>query len=168
MKATINEPTRSHWINTEYASGGPLKTEELYTTLTVESVPRVGTVEVKMKADRYVSSNGTWGSWRVVITEAKPDNGVGPATYRALHTLCEPIVRDWLDSGAYVAARRKAITETCVRLIRESYGRYGIDTMRQEVERHFPGLLEAQKTPLRKAMDALSEAQRLLDEAPKN
>lgn len=169
ITATMETPDRSHWIGTEYASGGKLSTEELYPVLIVTGLPRlVGPVEVKMRADRYVSSAGDWGSWRVSMNEVEPSNGIGEKTRAAIREACTPVVLAWLNSGMYVAARRKAIAETCVRLIRETYGRYGIDAMRAEVERHYPELLEAQKTPLSRAMDALAEAQRLLDDAPKN
>lgn len=163
--ATLETPNRSHWIATEYGSGGPLSKEELYPVLAVEGLPRVGTVTVKMSADRYVSSNGTWGEWRVIVSNIEPTNGIGDATRKLIREACTPVVLAWLASPAYVEARRATIAETCVRLIREN-GQYGIDTMRKEVLRHFGELSEAQADCLTRAMNALSEAQALLNQAP--
>jgi hypothetical protein len=165
ITATIDNATGSHWISTEYGSGGPLSSEELFPTLVVEGVPRVGTVTVKMHVRRYVDSEKRWGSWMIMLNDY-PSNGIGPATAKLIREACIPVVEAWLASPAYAEARREAIGWTCVRLIRDN-GQYGIDTLREQVLRHFDELSEAQTDALTRAMNALSEAQALLETVPK-
>lgn len=165
ITATIDNPTGSHWISTEYGSGGPLSSEELFPTLVVENVPRVGTVTVKMHVRRYVSSDRHWTPWMLMLNDY-PAEGIGPATAKLIREACEPVVQAWLDSPEYAEARQRAIAETCVRLIRESYGRYGMDAVRDQIERHRDELNEAQWRALSRAMDALANAQELLADAP--
>lgn len=167
----------SHWLElggySEQQSGEAFKREELYPVLELE-VSRAGRVRAQFSCDRYTSSNGTMGAWRVILREirtATPDepyqaggiaSGIGPATSREISEACEPIIRAWLESDDYRASRRSAAAAAVVRELEAPAG-YTLQRGRDALERTANELEVAQAGLIRKAIGQLAEAREALE-----
>jgi len=172
MQAKLENPNRSHWISTEYGSGGPLSKEELYPIATVEGVPRAGTVSVELSADRYVAqsydeatntSSPVWTDWRIYVKRVEPAQGVGPKTIAAISDAVVPVVRAWIASEGYKASRAVAIAYTVRRIITEAtLNEYGLKNARTELERNRAELTPYDADRFGYAIDALETAASLL------
>jgi hypothetical protein len=155
----------NHWLATEHGRGGKLAREELFPELEVTGVPRVGTVAVRFACDRYNSSGG-WTDWRILIREVTPDKGVGDTGRKIIREACEPIIRAWLESPAYLETRQRSAAQMLARIIRED-NQYGTDNARAQLARHGAELTPESLEALTSALDSFDTARELLESATK-
>lgn len=163
MEATFVSPDRSHWLAPAHASGGELSKEELYPILEVSNVPRVGTVRASFSVDRYRHSSG-WSDWRIIVRDLEPATGIGPVTREAIREVCYPVIRGWLESGAYTIARRRAAAALVRRIIIDAGPRlYRVESARLELERYRSELAPMEADSLSSALDSLETAAAILE-----
>ncbi len=160
----------------------PFEREELFPTVTVTGVPRVGTVHAELSADRYVASYGDndyrFGDWRIVLRDVRtpPEEGstygklavgVGPATRAKIRETAEPIVAAWLASSAYPRARRKAVAYTIRRAISDAGVKsYRLESVRETLDKVAPELAPLELSALKNALELAAQAAAILDREP--
>jgi hypothetical protein len=134
-------------------------------------LPRVGTVTVRFSADRYRSSR--WhndepageemGEWRIYAREFDPSNGIGDAARRLANEAGEPLIREWLESADYRAARRQAAAYMLRRFILErGTTTYGVRDSTRALEVHGHELDSKTRADFKRAVAALNKAGELL------
>jgi len=117
----------SHWFTDQK--------EEVYFTVTV-TLPRVGLIEAKFTADRYVASfynhdtntsTDGWTNWRVICSNSQSITGVGPKTIDVLYAKVKPMVLAWLASAEYASSRGEAVA----RFIKRFDNKYNLPTAKR-------------------------------------
>ena len=171
--ATLERPNGSHWIATAHQSGGAISKEELFPVVTLD-LPRIGRVRARFEVSRYTFSDGEWSEWRVILRDLREwseeeyngaDVNVTDARRECVYSQAEPLIREWLESDAYAEARRRAAAAMVARVVVDGGTKsYGIDNARRELARHRSEIAEVDAERLARALDALDEASRALDE----
>jgi hypothetical protein len=149
------DEVRSHWIELDI---GHIRKEEVFPVYTV--VAKGQARKVRMHADSYWANGMT--DWRIIISDIKDDDGIGPVTRTAIRKELVPMVQRWLASDEYKRSREKAMAYAIAREIRETSTT--ADYRAKDALKHF----SKQVTPdgegrLQKAYDLRMESLQLLD-----
>jgi hypothetical protein len=179
-------PNRSHFLQEpSYRSvqaGLPCDKEELHPIIRV-TIPRAGTVRAEFSADRYAYTDSSGnaarlGDWRIVLRDVRTNDdetygalapGIGPAARATISELCEPLIRDYLESAEYRDSLKHAAAYMVRRkIIENGTTEYGLKGSRELLDRMSPHLHAGDFERMREAVAALEKAGEALDKIGKD
>jgi len=160
-------PTRSHWIALDWNAGElDISKEELWPN--VRATWRGQELTAELEASRYRHSEGM-SEWRVFVRGARNPEGYGlelsDVARSKLNDACVPLVREWLESDEYPAARARTFAHTLAREVRDAGTREDYRAA-LAIEKFAGELVPEDHENLTRALELRLESYRILDRTP--